>query len=74
MLAFSKMGVPTARLWQQYSSDGEEMGWKTPLIFRDLCPAIFVRCSVGIGIGPFRWVALSAIRRISYKTDAKSKR
>lgn len=48
-------------------------GWKTPLIFRDLCQPIFVRCSVE-GSGRFAGWRCPAIRRISIKPMPKSKR
>ncbi len=49
------------------------MGWKTPLIFRDLCQPIFVRVAPCCGIGPF--LLGGAVRRSAdiYKTDAKVK-
>lgn len=46
MLAFSKMGVPTFDYGNNIRQMAKEMGWKTPLIFRDLCQPIFARCSV----------------------------
>lgn len=48
-------------------------GWKTPLIFRDLCQPIFVRCSA-VASGRFAGWRCPAIRRISIKPMPKSKR
>ncbi|VDZ95097.1 urocanate hydratase [Salmonella enterica subsp. enterica] len=73
MLAFSKMGVPTFDYGNNIRQMAKEMGGgKTPLIFRDLCQPIFVRCSV-VASGRFAGVALSGDPQDIYKTDAKVK-
>ncbi len=73
MLAFSQMGVPTFDYGNNIRQMAKEMGWKTPLIFRDLCQPIFVRCSV-VASGRFAGWRCPAIRRISIKPMPKSKR
>lgn len=73
MLAFSKMGVPTFDYGNNIRQMAKEMGWKTPLIFQDLCQPIFARCSVE-GSGRFAGWRCPAIRRISIKPMPKSKR
>jgi urocanate hydratase len=64
MLAFQDMGIPTFDYGNNIRQVAKEEGVENAFAFPGFVPA-YIRPLFCRGIGPFRWAALSAIRRTS---------
>ncbi|MBO1929326.1 hypothetical protein J4731_15200 [Providencia rettgeri] len=70
MLAFKQQGIPTFDYGNNIRQMALEMGVENAFDFPGFVPA-YIRPLFCRGVGPFRWVALSGILKISIKPMRK---
>jgi urocanate hydratase len=72
MLAFKRMGIPTFDYGNNIRQMAKDVGCADAFEFPGFVPA-YIRPQFCLGVGPFRWVALSGDPEDIYRTDAKVK-
>jgi urocanate hydratase len=72
MLAYARMGIPTADYGNNIRQMAKDEGVADAFAFPGFVPA-YIRPLFCRGIGPFRWAALSGDPEDIYKTDARMK-
>ncbi len=72
MLEFHQKGIPTFDYGNNIRQEALEQGVSNAFDFPGFVPA-YIRPLFCLGIGPFRWAALSGDKEDIYKTDAKVK-